>query len=159
MTARIFSILLTLGLAAAALAPRPAVAQSQHVHLTACNDTTFQIWVAAAEPIDIDSDGLAKGWWKIQGGDCMYIGSYWTDAVGFYVYAQAADGTNWRGSTTEDDYYCVDLNNAFSLDDAWRGHSYDSCPSGFTNKLFRFVRSPSGYGNDENFNYTYRFHM
>ncbi|HET9391902.1 MAG TPA: DUF1036 domain-containing protein [Candidatus Rubrimentiphilum sp.] len=83
MMPRIFVIILTLGLAAAALAPRPALAQSQHVHLTACNDTTFQIWVAAAEPIDLDSDGLAKGWWKIQGGECMYVGSYWTDAEGF----------------------------------------------------------------------------
>jgi len=157
--ARFFAVCLSLGLAAAAFAPRPALAQSQHVHLTACNDTTFAIWVAVAEPIDIDSDGLATGWWKVEGGACRYVGSHWTDADGFYVYAQAADGTNWSGSTAADDYYCVDTVNQFSLDDAWRKNSYDSCPSGFTNKLFRFVKSPSGYGEDENFDYTYHFHM
>lgn len=159
MMARLFVIFLALGLAVAALAPRPALAQSQHVLLTACNDTTFAIWVAVAEPIDLDSDGLATGWWKVDGSSCRYVGSHWTDGEGFYVYAQAADGTNWSGAYAADDYYCVDVVNQFSLDDAWRKNSYDSCPSGYTLKYFRFVKSPSGYGENENFNYTYRFHM
>ena len=159
LTNRVFSVCLALALASFAFVPAPAQAQDQHVLLTACNDTTFAIWVAAAEPIDLDSDGLAKGWWKVEAGACRYVGSYWTDAEGFYVYANAADGSNWSGSTKDDDYYCVDPNNAFSLDDAWRKNSYDSCPSGYTLKFFRFVHSPSGYGDNENFNYTYRFHM
>ncbi len=97
--------------------------------------------------------------WKILGGDCTNVGSYPTDGVGFNVYAQAADGTNWSGSSSSDDYYCVDINNSFSLADAWRGAADDSCPSGYTLKHFRFVRSSSGYGEDEDFSYTYRFHL
>ena len=157
IAARLFC--LSLALLLVVMSPRPALAQSQKVLLTACNDTTFAIWVAVGEPADLYEDGHSKGWWKIEGGNCLYVGSFWTEGEGFYLYAQAKDGTYWGGQYSRDDYFCVDLDNAFDLDDAIRESAYSSCPSGFTSKRFRFIASPSGYGEDENFSYTYRFHM
>lgn len=157
--ARVFAISLALALPAVAFVPRPALAQTQHVLLTACNDTTVPIWVAIGEVSDPFDDWRSKGWWKVQGGECLYTGSWFTDGVGFNVYAQAADGTNWSGSSSSDDYYCVDVANAFELADGWRAHYDDNCPAGFTLKHFRYIPTPSGYGDDENFSYTYHFHM
>ncbi len=146
------AICLALALPVLASAPLAAQTPTQHVLLTACNDTTFPIWVAAGAV-------ASQGWWKIEGGACTYVGSFLTYAVGFNVYAQAADGTNWRGSTSEDDWYCVDPNNAFTLAVGRRDNGDADCPSGYALKLFRFVDTPSGYGRDQDFSYTYHFHM
>lgn len=155
---RLFSMLLAVASLVLMASPQRASAQSQHVLLTACNDTSAYIWVAVGEVLDPLEDWPSTGWWKIAGGNCMYVGSYPTNGDGFNIYAQAADGTNWSGSQGHDDYYCVDINNAFTLDDGWRANAYDDCPTGYTLKRFRFVASPSGYGDDENFSYTYHFH-
>ncbi|HET9392511.1 MAG TPA: DUF1036 domain-containing protein [Candidatus Rubrimentiphilum sp.] len=129
-----------------------AQTSSQHVLLTACNDTSAPIWVAVGS-------FSSQGWWKIESGACRYVGSFQTYGVGFNVYAQASDGINWSGSTYEDDWYCVDVNNAFSLSDGFRNDSSGDCPSGYTLKHFRFIHTPDGYGKDQDFSYTYRFHM
>jgi len=150
----VFVMCLAVGLVTFVPTPGPAETPTQHVLLTACNDTTSQIWVA------VGAVTASQGWWKIQGGNCTYLGSFFTAGAGFNVYAQEADGTNWSGSGGEDDWYCVDLNNTFSLSDGWRENSADvPCPDGDFLKHFRFVHAPNGYGPDQDFSYTYRFHM
>lgn len=152
LVTRVSAICLALSLPVVGSARLAAQVPTQHVLLTACNDTTFPIWVAVGIV-------TSQGWWKIAGGACTYVGSYLTYGAGFNVYAQAADGTNWSGSTSEDDWYCVDIDNEFSLEDGRRDNGDTSCPSSYTLKHFRFVHTPSGYGSDEDFSYTYRFHM
>lgn len=141
-------------LAWVAFAPQPVAAQTptQHVLLTACNDTRAAIWVAVGS-------FSSQGWWKVEAGECRYVGSFLTYGVGFNLYANASSGTYWGGSTYEDDWYCVDPNNAFSLDDGFRKDSNAFCPAGYSLKHFRFIHTPDGFGKDDDFRYTYRFHM
>lgn len=133
--------------------PGPAAAQAptQHVLLTACNDTSAPIFVAVGA-------AASQGWWRVEGGACRYIGSFLTYSVGFNLYAQAADGTTWSGGAYEDDWYCIDPNNAFELTDGYRDDGNAGCPSGYVLKHFRFIHTPDGYGRDQDFSYTYRFH-
>jgi len=71
-----------------------------------CNKTNNPVWSAIAEPLD-DADYRAKGWWKLEPGDCSKILKGALDKDHYYVYGLIEDPTAERILTGGNKSFCV----------------------------------------------------
>lgn len=71
-----------------------------------CNKTNNPVWSAIAEPLD-DADYRAKGWWKLEPGDCSKILKGALDKDHYYVYGLIEDPTAERTLTGGNKSFCV----------------------------------------------------
>ena len=93
---------------AAALHPAPAQA-----NLNICNDSGEKIWVAIAYHDRDAGNWVSRGWWTIDSGECKTpLGGNLTNQY-YYLFGDG-DQHYWSGNHS----FCVDSNNAFSLNQA-----------------------------------------
>jgi uncharacterized membrane protein len=134
---RKLSIVFTATAAVVAIAAmRPAPAQAA---FTVCNQSGERVSVAIAYH-DADADTwVSRGWWNLDNGECKTpVGGDLKDEY-YYLFGNG-DVHTWTGSHD----FCVDDDNAFTLNDADTECSY-------TNHEFFEVDT----GDDTSFTYTF----
>lgn len=100
-----FSVLTALVLAFAAMCFGSAGAQAQTFKFQVCNKTDRLAQVALASHLKVgDENWQAEGWWRVNAGQCLMIGTFpqgW-----FYYYAKSSNG-DWHGSDKDSSKTCV----------------------------------------------------
>ena len=136
MVRKLSILLAATGAVIALTAMHPAAAQAD---FKVCNQSGEHISVAIAYHDAEAGNWVSRGWWNLNDGECKTpVGGDLKDQY-YYLYADG-DQHTWTG----DHEFCVDSDNAFTLDE-----SDTTCD--YTNERFFEIDT----GNDVSFTYTF----